>query len=64
MVADVITKDRLFSTLFENTQDGIVICDFSFRIIAVNPAMEEITGYSKEEFEGRNIADFVHREQT
>lgn len=62
MQSDVITKDKLFSTLFENTQDGIVIYDFSFRIIAVNKAMEGISGYSKEEITGRNIADFVHRE--
>ncbi len=62
MLSAEISKDTLFSTLFHNTQDGIVICDFSFRIITVNPAMEEISGYSKKEIAGRNIADFVHRE--
>jgi PAS domain S-box-containing protein len=61
MLTAEISMDTLFNTLFRNTQDGIVIFDFSFRIIDMNPSMEVLSGYSKEEIAGRNVAEFVFK---
>jgi len=40
--------------LFEQSAEGIVITDAEARILAVNPAFAEITGYAPEEALGRN----------
>ena len=45
---------RLAAAVFENTQDGVVIADIQPRILAVNHAYEEITGYSEQEALGKN----------
>ncbi|MFW5927002.1 MAG: EAL and GGDEF domain-containing protein [Wenzhouxiangella sp.] len=45
---------RLASTVVDNTSDGIIITDADARIIAVNPAFTEITGYPQSEVIGRN----------
>ncbi|MGE5096153.1 MAG: EAL domain-containing protein [Betaproteobacteria bacterium] len=44
---------RLSATVFARTQQGIVITDSAARILDVNPAFSEITGYSREEALGR-----------
>ncbi|OMH32704.1 bifunctional diguanylate cyclase/phosphodiesterase [Motiliproteus sp. MSK22-1] len=45
-------KDKLASTVFESTKDGIIITDADTQIISVNPSFEKITGYSEEEVIG------------
>ena len=45
---------RLTASVFDNSQEGIVITDAENRIIDVNPAFSRITGYAKEEAIGRN----------
>ena len=45
---------RLSATVFASTQDGVVITDTTPRILAVNRAYQEITGYSEEEAVGKN----------
>jgi len=35
--------------MFENTSEGIIVTDPEQRIVAVNPASTEITGYSEQE---------------
>ncbi|MCB1138946.1 MAG: EAL domain-containing protein [Leptospiraceae bacterium] len=45
---------RQASTVFEHTQEGIVITDSDVRIIAVNRAFSRITGYDEQEIIGRN----------
>jgi diguanylate cyclase (GGDEF)-like protein/PAS domain S-box-containing protein len=47
---------RQAAAVFDNTQEGIVITDLTPRIIAVNRAYTEITGYSRQETMGRNPA--------
>ena len=42
------------SAFFEATRDGVVITDLTPRILAVNRAFTDITGYSAEEVLGRN----------
>ncbi|WP_018141676.1 EAL domain-containing protein [Thioalkalivibrio sp. ALJ7] len=45
---------RRMAAVFESTRDGVVITDLTPRIVAVNPAFEEITGYAESEAIGRN----------
>jgi len=42
------------AVVFENTSDGITITDAEHRIISVNRAFSEITGYNEEEVIGKN----------
>ncbi len=46
------TRLRQSATVFENTAEGVLITDSSQRIIAVNRAFSEITGYSESEVLG------------
>jgi diguanylate cyclase (GGDEF)-like protein/PAS domain S-box-containing protein len=43
----------LLARVFSSTHDGIVICDSDEKIIDVNPAFTDMTGYSKNEVLGR-----------
>jgi diguanylate cyclase (GGDEF)-like protein/PAS domain S-box-containing protein len=44
----------LNADVFRNTSEGIVICDADNRIVSVNHAFTEITGYAAHEVLGRN----------
>jgi len=45
---------RQAATVFENTDQGIIVADAGRQIVAVNRAFTEITGYSADEVVGRN----------
>ncbi len=45
---------RQAATVFESSHDGAIITDLAGRILAVNHAYLEITGYSEAEFLGQN----------
>jgi diguanylate cyclase (GGDEF)-like protein/PAS domain S-box-containing protein len=45
---------RLAASVFSTSQEGIMISDPSNRIIDVNPAFTQLTGYSRDETLGRN----------
>lgn len=45
---------KLSAAVFDNTAEGIMITDEDNRIVSVNPAFEQITGYSHEEAIGQN----------
>mgnify|MGYP005993272405 FL=1 len=47
-------KLQLISTAFEKSNDAIVITDENTKIIEINDAYEQITGYSKDEVLGKN----------
>ncbi|MEY6431548.1 EAL domain-containing protein [Thioalkalicoccus limnaeus] len=47
---------RLAAAVFKFTRDGVVITDLVPRILAVNRAYTEITGYAADEVQGRNPA--------
>jgi diguanylate cyclase (GGDEF)-like protein/PAS domain S-box-containing protein len=44
----------IIASVFDNSQEGILISDADNRIINVNPAFTTITGYSREEVLGQN----------
>jgi diguanylate cyclase (GGDEF)-like protein/PAS domain S-box-containing protein len=47
---------RLFATVFSNATEGMTITDAANRIVAVNPAFSEITGYAEHEALGQTPA--------
>lgn len=47
-------KLRLSAKVFESSRDAIIISDHDNKIISVNQAFSEITGYSSEEIIGKN----------
>jgi diguanylate cyclase (GGDEF)-like protein/PAS domain S-box-containing protein len=50
---------RLFASAFEHSNEGIFISDAENRILAANPAFSRMTGYSFEDFRGRNPSMFA-----
>lgn len=46
-------KSRLSAIMFESTQEGAIITDKQSRIIAINQAFTNITGYTEEEVLGK-----------
>ncbi|ANQ84446.1 EAL/GGDEF/PAS/PAC-domain-containing signaling protein [Azoarcus olearius] len=47
---------HLYANVFTNASEGMAITDAQARIVAVNPAFTDITGYSIEEIHGRTPA--------
>jgi diguanylate cyclase (GGDEF)-like protein/PAS domain S-box-containing protein len=52
-VSEIFEEVRLAASVFENSPDAIVITDAQNRIVRVNRAFTEITGYSPDEVVGR-----------
>lgn len=53
-MSDILAEVRLAASVFENSPEAILITDPDGRILRVNRAFAEITGYSPEEVVGRN----------
>ncbi|MEY2631693.1 MAG: hypothetical protein RIR00_347 [Pseudomonadota bacterium] len=51
----VEAKLNLANTVFQTTQEAIVVTDENCMVIAVNPAFEKVTEFSEAEVVGRNI---------
>ncbi len=47
-------KLRLAAKVFENVLEGVMVTDANARILSVNPAFSNITGYGAEEIVGKN----------
>ncbi len=47
-------RQRLSDHVFQNTGEGILITDEDARIVAVNPAFRQLTGFSESEVLGQN----------
>ena len=50
---------RLWTSVLEQTAEGIMICDPQGRMLTVNPAFERLTGFSKQEAVGQ-MAKILH----
>ncbi|MGX5726779.1 EAL domain-containing protein [Metapseudomonas otitidis] len=50
-------QQRLAATVFEAASEGIVILDPDYRLLAVNQAFTQVTGYRAEEVLGRAVAE-------
>ncbi len=59
-MADAIQRNqegmRLAASVFEHSREGILITDASGRIVDINPAYSQITGYAREEVIGQTPA--------
>ena len=49
---------KLAARVFEHSTNGVIITDADQRILAVNPRLEEVSGYSSEELIGQNPSIF------
>ncbi len=45
---------RLSASVYDNTSEGVIICDLEGNILDTNPAFSDILGYSKDEVLGDN----------
>jgi len=52
-------EQRLAATVFEAASEGIVILDPNYRILAVNDAFSQVTGYRREEALGQAVLQLV-----
>ena len=55
-------SEERYRGLFENSIEGVFTADITNHFTSVNKALEEITGYSQEEFSGMNYREFVSPE--
>ncbi|MGA1931258.1 PAS domain S-box protein [Arcobacter sp. YIC-464] len=51
-----LKKLKLSDTIYENTKEGIFITDLDTRILSVNKAFEDITGYKEEEVLNKKVS--------
>ncbi len=59
----IIESENLYQTIFENTGTASVILDIDRTILLANTEYEKLSGYSKEELEGKmKWSDFVVKE--
>ena len=57
---DLKESEKKFRETFENATIGISLTGMDGRLIEVNSALSEISGYSKEELRSINYADILH----
>jgi PAS domain S-box-containing protein len=54
------SSEARFRTIFEGAAIGIVLVDMAGRIVASNPALQKLLGYSEEELRDKAFADITH----
>jgi PAS domain S-box-containing protein len=52
-------SEQRFRTVFEKTSLGLVVGDMEGRVLDVNSALEAMSGYSKEELQGKLYTEFL-----
>jgi len=53
------TRLKLAARVFESSLDAIFVVDTGFRMQAANPTFFRLTGHASENFEGREVNDFL-----
>ncbi|MCE4048943.1 MULTISPECIES: PAS domain S-box protein [Bacillaceae] len=56
---DLSTTKQQYQSLFENNPDMVYVLDLDGKVVNVNRQFEKITGYSAEEFIGKEIVSLV-----
>ncbi|UVE17778.1 EAL domain-containing protein [Pseudomonas sp. LS44] len=54
----------LAATVFEAASEGIIILDPAYRVLAVNKAYSEVTGYSRDDVYGRRVVRLINNRDT
>ncbi|MDP3978551.1 MAG: EAL domain-containing protein [Pseudomonas sp.] len=57
-------QQRLAATVFEAASEGIVILDPDYRLLAVNQAFSQVTGYRQEDVLGKSVASLISSRDT
>ncbi|MEJ7137451.1 putative bifunctional diguanylate cyclase/phosphodiesterase [Amphibiibacter pelophylacis] len=52
-------SQRLISLVFERAGEGIVVTDAARRVIQINQAFSEVTGYTPDEVMGQHVSDYL-----
>ena len=55
---------QLAATVFEAASEGIVILDPDYRLLSVNQAFSQVTGYRQEDLVGRNVLSLISSRDT
>nr|WP_298136533.1 EAL domain-containing protein [uncultured Pseudomonas sp.] len=55
---------QLAATVFEAASEGIVILDPDYRLLSVNQAFSQVTGYRQDELVGRNVMSLIGSRDT
>ncbi len=55
---------QLAATVFEAASEGIVILDPDYRLLSVNQAFSQVTGYRQEDLVGRNVMSLISSRDT
>ncbi len=53
-------SEKRFRTIFEGAAIGITLRDDQGRLLACNPAYQEMLGYSKAELKGKSFTEIIH----
>jgi PAS domain S-box-containing protein len=56
------TGEERFRSLVENSTDWVMLLDAEARVLYSSPTVTHLFGYAVDEYEDRNIFDFVHSE--
>ncbi|HUT52082.1 MAG TPA: PAS domain S-box protein [bacterium] len=54
---DLLASERKYSTLFQDSRDAVYLVSTDGRLLDVNQAAVELSGYSREELLGMNVMD-------
>jgi diguanylate cyclase (GGDEF)-like protein/PAS domain S-box-containing protein len=57
-------EQRLAGIVFEAASEGIIILDPDYKVLAVNQAYSDVTGYSAEEVHGQSVARMISSRDT
>jgi diguanylate cyclase (GGDEF)-like protein/PAS domain S-box-containing protein len=57
-------EQRLAGIVFEAASEGIIILDPDYKVLAVNQAYSDVTGYSAEEVHGQSVARMIGSRDT
>ncbi|HOI58003.1 MULTISPECIES: PAS domain S-box protein [unclassified Methanoculleus] len=58
--AALAESEERFRTIFEEAGIGIILTDTQGRVVKVNPALQQILGYSADEFQEMTVAGLTH----
>ena len=62
MTQKILSNERKFRFLAENSVDLIWLCDTNLNIEYISPIIKDLFGYEPEDIIGRNLSDFLQEE--
>ncbi|MRR14350.1 PAS domain S-box protein, partial [archaeon] len=59
MTSELAVNEQKYRGLFDQNKDGLVVCDLKGIIMDANKSVQDMTGYSLQEINGRSYSDFI-----